>query len=106
MKTRTNSRTRRRSNSAESRSEDISMRAAFPWLCLSGSMLLASAPAAQSPPVKSGLWQMQSPRLIDGQKAPDPSAQMKNLPPDTRARMERMLKQQGVDVGGNGVSRI
>jgi uncharacterized protein DUF3617 len=82
------------------------MRAAVHWVCLSGSVLLAVSAAAQTPPIKPGLWQTKSTRLIDGQKAPDPSEQLKSLPPEARARMEQMLKQQGVDVGGNGSSRI
>jgi Protein of unknown function (DUF3617) len=82
------------------------MRTAFNWMCLSGSLLAVPAAAQTPPPIKPGLWQMQSTRLVDGQKAPDPTAQMKNLPPETRARMEQMLKQQGVDIGGDGVSRI
>jgi hypothetical protein len=81
------------------------MRAAFRLPCLAGAML-ATVAAAQTPPIKPGLWQMQSTRLIDGQPAPDPMAQLKSLPPESRARMEQMLKQQGVDVSGNGASRI
>jgi hypothetical protein len=82
------------------------MRAAVQGICLSGSVLFAASAAAQTPPIKPGLWQMQSTRLLDGQKAPDPAAQLKNLPPEARARMEQMLKQQGIDVGGNGGSRM
>jgi hypothetical protein len=81
------------------------MRAAFRLLYLSGPVL-ATAAMAQTPPIKPGLWQMQSTRLIDGQAAPDSTAQPKNLPPESRARMEQMLKQQGIDIGGNGSSRI
>ena len=50
-------------------------------------LLCSAALAAQAqtaPPIKPGLWQVQSEREINGQKAPDPMEQMKNLPPEAR----------------------
>ncbi len=66
---------------------------------ISGAVMAASAP-----PIKPGLWQMHSEREVNGQKAPDPSEHMKNLPPEVRAKMQAMMKERGVDIsGGAGV---
>jgi len=63
--------------------------------------------AQTAPPLKPGLWQVQSTREIDGQKAPDPMEQLKNLPPEARKQMEAMMKQRGVDIGsGGGTQKI
>ena len=63
----------------------------------------AAAPLAvqaqNAPPIKPGVWQVQSEREIDGQKAPDPMERMKDLPPEARKQMEAMMKQRGVDMG-------
>jgi hypothetical protein len=66
-------------------------------LCLT---LCAVAPA-QVAPIKPGLWQVQSEREVNGQKAPDMSDRLKNMPPERRAQIEAMMKKQGIDVGGN-----
>ena len=69
----------------------------------------AATPVANAqpmPPIKPGLWQVQNEREVDGQKAPDPMEQMKNLPPEARKQIEAMMKQKGVDLGQGGVHKI
>ena len=68
----------------------------------------AVAQAQTAPPIKPGLWQVQSEREVDGQKVqmPNMSEQFKNLPPEARKQMEAMMKQRGVDMGGGGDMRI
>lgn len=56
---------------------------------------------AQTAPIKPGLWQIRSERDINGQKAPDMSERLKNMPPERRAQVEAMMKQHGVDASGN-----
>jgi Protein of unknown function (DUF3617) len=65
-----------------------------------------AAQAQNAPPIKPGLWQVQSEREIDGQKAPDPMERMKNLPPEARKQMETMMKQRGVDMGQGGTQKV
>ncbi len=69
---------------------------------------VAACAAAQTitPPIKPGLWQVQSERLVDGQKAPDPMERMKDLPPEARKQMETMMKQRGVEIGQGGTQKI
>lgn len=66
----------------------------------------SSAQAQTAPPIKPGLWEIRSEREVDGQKAPDPSEQMKNLPPDVRAKVEAMMKEKGVGMGEGGMNRV
>ncbi len=61
-----------------------------------------TASAQTAPPIKPGLWQVQSEREVNGQKAPDPMERMKDLPPEARKQMEAMMKQRGVDMGQAG----
>lgn len=56
---------------------------------------------AQVAPLKPGLWQIHSERETNGQKAPDMSERLKNMPPERRAQVEAMMKKQGVDASGN-----
>jgi hypothetical protein len=67
---------------------------------------VSSAQAQTAPPIKPGLWEIKSEREVDGKKAPDPSDQMKNLPPDVRAKVEAMMKEKGVGMGEGGVNRV
>jgi hypothetical protein len=62
--------------------------------------------AQTAPPIKPGLWQIQSEREVNGQKAPDPMEQMKTLPPEARKQMETMMKKRGVDLGEGGGQKI
>lgn len=72
-------------------------------LLLPLAIVAASAAAvAQVPPIKPGLWQVQSDRSVDGKPAPDMSERLKNLPPAARQQMEAMMKQRGVDTSGGG----
>lgn len=70
------------------------------------SALAPFAQAQSAPPIKPGLWQVQSERDLDGRKAPDPMEQMKSLPPEARKQMEAMMKKRGIDMGEGGVRRI
>ncbi len=65
-----------------------------------------AAQAQTAPPIKPGLWQVQSEREVNGQKAPDPMEQMKNLPPEARKQMEAMMKKRGVDMGQGGAQKV
>jgi len=62
---------------------------------------LARAVHAQVAPVKPGLWQIQIERETNGQKAPDMSERLKNMPPERRAQVEAMMKQRGIGAAGN-----
>jgi hypothetical protein len=64
----------------------------------------AVAHAQTAPPIKAGLWQVTSERMVDGQKvqAPDMSQQMANMPPEARKQMEAMMKQRGIDMSAGG----
>jgi hypothetical protein len=66
-------------------------------------LMLACGLAAQAqttPPIKPGLWQVNSDRQVDGQKAPDMGEHMKKMSPEMRARIEAGMKQHGVDMSG------
>jgi Protein of unknown function (DUF3617) len=54
------------------------------------------------PPIKPGLWQVHIEREVNGQKVPDASERMKNMPPEKRAQIEAMMKSHGVAMGGAG----
>jgi Protein of unknown function (DUF3617) len=58
------------------------------------------AHAQSPPPIKPGLWQVRGVRDVDGQRMPDMSEHLKNMPPETRRQMEAMMKQHGVDASG------
>ena len=62
--------------------------------------------AQTAPPIKPGLWQVQSQREVDGQKSqiPDMSEHLKNMPPETRRQMEAVMKQRGVDMSGGNMN--
>jgi Protein of unknown function (DUF3617) len=59
-----------------------------------------SAAAQDAPPIKPGLWQVQSEREIDGKKAPDLGEQFQSMPPAMRERMVANMKQHGIDMSG------
>jgi len=69
-------------------------------------IVLSPVQAQTAPPIKPGLWEIRSEREIDGQKAPDPSEQMKNLPPEVRAKVEAMMKEKGIGAGEGGMNRV
>jgi hypothetical protein len=86
----------------------------MPWprtlMTMLGLMLalgaVASATAQTMPTIKPGLWNVQMDRVVDGQKAPDPTDRMKSLSPEMRARMEAMMKEKGVSMGGGGINKL
>lgn len=61
---------------------------------------------AQTAPIKPGLWQVHMEREVNGQKAPDMSDRLKNLPPEKRAQYEAMMKQRGIATDGSGPTRV
>ncbi|MBC7954304.1 MAG: DUF3617 domain-containing protein [Cytophagales bacterium] len=70
-------------------------------LSLLGLLALSAATQAQTaPPIKPGLWQVQSERETDGQKAPDLGEHLKSMSPAMRQRMEASMKQHGIDMSG------
>ena len=66
----------------------------------------AVAQAQPAPPIKPGLWQVQSEHEVDGQKTkvPDLSEHLKNMPPEARRQMEAMMKQRGVDMSSGSMN--
>ncbi len=78
-------------------------------LRLCSAFLLAAVPAwalAQTPPIKPGLWEVQSENAAGGQKTTQPSDRLQNLPPAVRAQVEASMKQKGIAMGAGGVSKI
>jgi hypothetical protein len=69
-------------------------------------VLAPAAAAAQTPPIKPGLWEVRSERQVDGRKAPMPADSMKNLSPEVRAKIEAQMKANGVALGSGGANRI
>ncbi|MEO8152464.1 MAG: DUF3617 domain-containing protein [Rhizobacter sp.] len=59
-----------------------------------------TARAQDVPPIKLGLWQVQSERTTDGKKAPDLGEHLKTMSPDMRKRMEANMKLHGIDMSG------
>jgi hypothetical protein len=68
----------------------------------------AIAQAQTAPPIKPGLWQVQTEREVDGQRSrmPDMSEQLKNMPPEQRRQIEAMMKQRGVDMSGGNMNEM
>lgn len=62
--------------------------------------------AAQTPPIKPGLWEVRSDRQIDGRQAGPPADAMKNLSPEVRAKIQAQMKANGVAMGNDGANRI
>lgn len=76
---------------------------------LGAALLIAALPLgsqAQTPPIKPGLWEVQSEGSADGQKTPPPGDRLQSLPPAVRAQLEASMKQKGIAMGAGGVSRI
>ena len=69
-------------------------------LSAAGVFVACSAVAQNAPPIKPGLWEVQSEREIDGKKAPDLGEQFKTMPPAMRERMVANMKQHGIDMSG------
>ena len=79
------------------------------WIFAAGvcafAVVAIGAQAQTALPIKPGLWQVHSEREVNGQKAPDMSERLKAMSPERRQQFEAMMKQQGVEVGANGVMR-
>jgi hypothetical protein len=87
--------------------ETASMSALALRFALAAAAVLAPAvAAAQTPPIKPGLWEVRSERQVDGRRAAPPGDPMKNLSPEVRARIEAQMKANGVAVGSGGANRI
>ena len=65
--------------------------------------LVAISASGQVAPIKPGLWQIQMERETNGQKSPDMSERLKNMPPERRAQLEAAMKQRGIEASGNTV---
>ncbi len=74
--------------------------------CTFAAALVSTLAAAQTPPIKPGLWEVHSDREVDGKKAAAPADRMKNLSPAARAQMEAMMKERGIAMGDGGVTRV
>lgn len=61
---------------------------------------------AQTAPIKPGLWQVHMEHEVNGQKAPDMSDRLKNLPPEKRAQYEAMMKQHSMATDANAPRRV
>jgi len=79
------------------------------WLAGLGAALLGAtgtASALDAPPIKPGLWQIHSERSVNGRAIPAMDARMDKMPPEMRARMEAMMKERGVAMGGGGDIKV
>ena len=65
--------------------------------------LIAISASGQVAPIKPGLWQIQMERETNGQKGPEMSERLKNVPPELRAQVEASLKKRGIEGSGNTV---
>ncbi len=80
-------------------------------LTLALTFALCAAGTAHAADIKPGLWEFKSKMDMPGM--PDMSAQMaqmqeqmKNLPPETRAMMEKQMAAQGVAMGSGGALQV
>lgn len=71
------------------------------FVSLLGATLAAGA-SAQAPPIKPGLWEVRSEREVDGKAVASPAANLQNLPPEVRAKVEAMMKAKGIAPGAAG----
>jgi len=60
---------------------------------------------AQTAPIKPGLWQVHMEREVNGQKAPDMSDRLKNLPPEKRGQSTQFEHHDHRQMGGRGLRR-
>ena len=71
--------------------------------------VLLQAPAfAQSPPIKPGLWsfEMNSGNPEQDARRAEMMKKMATMPPEMRARMEGMMKQNGMSMDGSGGMKV
>jgi hypothetical protein len=74
------------------------------FFVLAAGLAAGAASAQPAPPIKPGLWEIQTARDVDGKQAPDMGDRLKNLPPAQRAQIEAMMKQRGVSLSSDGGS--
>jgi hypothetical protein len=72
-------------------------------LCLA---FVAPLAAAQSPPIKPGLWEIKSEGQGDDQRRAQAAERMKSMPPEARAKLEAMMKDRGIDMTAAGGTRV
>ena len=75
---------------------------------LAAALALQAPALAQSPPIKPGLWsfEMSSGNPEQDAKRAEAMKKMATMPPDVRARMEAMMKQNGVSMDGSGAIKV
>jgi hypothetical protein len=81
----------------------------FPAAAVSAAIVtLAIAPlaAAQTPPIRPGLWEIRSEGANDGQRRAQAAERLKNMPPDVRAKIEAMMREKGIAMQAGGVTRL
>jgi hypothetical protein len=69
-------------------------------------VFVAVPAAAQTPPIKPGLWEIRSEGVGDAQKSAQAAERMKSLPPDVRAKIEATMKEKGIDMRADGATRV
>jgi hypothetical protein len=67
-------------------------------------VFIAPFAAAQTPPIKPGLWEMK--QVGGDDRMAKMAERMKNMPADQRAKMEAMMKQSGVDITSDGATHV
>ena len=67
-------------------------------------LALSNTARAEGPPIKSGLWEV-TPDGADAAKMAKARQSMESMSPDMRAKIEAMMKAQGVDLS-NGAPRF
>jgi hypothetical protein len=71
--------------------------------------LTLSASAATpmpTPPIKPGLWQVTMQGMGSASASARTAERMKNMTPETRAKVDAMLKERGMSVGSDGGTRV
>ena len=76
---------------------------ALPALCLA---FIAPPAAAQTPPIKPGLWEIKSEGQGDDQRRAQAAERMKSMPPEARAKLEAMMKERGINMTAAGGTRV
>lgn len=70
-------------------------------------MIGLCSPWVSAQMLQPGLWELTTSNMeVDGKPLPDMAfmlGQLKNLPPEQRAKMESVLSKQGITLAGNGV---
>ena len=82
----------------------------FRALLASALIALVAGPAVAqtAPPIKPGLWayDLGTGGTADDAKLAQARQQMANLPPETRAKIDAMMKQRGLSMDGSGGIRV